>query len=608
MKRNDIIIVLILILSVFLYPSFDRKFIAPLFPAKPAPAAAPATAAPAASTPATVEPSAPAVVAPAPAVTNAPARVELPEQFAHLRNSLVDLRLTNRGGAVVSATFTNYTAKLERDSGPLTWDFSEESTAAYQGLEGISASNGLELAASADGRSVTFSGATATGVRFSREIALSDKNYYVTIKDTFTNPGATQVVLPDHSLRLGRIHQLDKVSEIMPTLGVDASHLEGEGVRHYSRKVAGWAEDAGKNNWHTEKIRISADWVALKNKFFAQLLQVRDEPVIDSVDIRVLAKDDGKGADRVAVDANFKLLPLDPGVSFVREMKLYVGPKKMTKLQELGADANAQEAMDFGLWRIFAWIPRLLLNLLNFFHDNLPPYNYGVAIILLTLLVRGLFWPLMNANSDQMRKMQALAPEMAAIRAKYKNDMQKQQHAMMELYKARGVNPMASLRGCFPLLLQIPVFFSLFGVLRAAVELRYAKFLWIKDLSEPENLLAGLLPFQFNLLPLLMAVTMYVQQKLTPSTMDEMQKKIMQFFPFMFLFMFYSMPSGLLLYWTTSNLVSIYQLVHKTRKDKARDAAEAAAKAKHPHGHSPDLPPPPSTPHPGSVKHKGKKR
>ena len=578
MKRNDIIIILVLILSVFLYPSFDRKFIAPLFPAKPAPAA-PASATPAASAPAPAEAAVTPPAAPVPAVdvTNAPARVEIPEQFVHLRNNLVDLRLTNRGGAVVSATFTNYTARLEQESGPLTWDFSEESTAAYQGLEGISAANGLELAASADGRSATFTGVTATGVRFTREFALSDKNYYVTIKDTFTNPGTAQVVLPDHSIRLGRIHQLDKVSEIMPTLGVDISHLEGEGVQHYSRKVAGWAKDAGKGNWHTEKIRISADWVALKNKFFTQLLLVRDEPVIDSVDIRVLAKAEGKEADRVAVDANFKLLPLDPGASFVREMKLYVGPKKMTKLQELGADANAQEAMDFGLWRIFAWIPRLLLNLLNFFHDNLPPYNYGVAIILLTLLVRGLFWPLMNANSDQMRKMQALAPEVAALRAKYKSDFQKQNQAIMALYQAKGVNPMASLRGCFPLLLQIPVFFALFGVLRAAVELRYAKFLWIKDLSEPENLFASVMPFQFNLLPLLMAVTMYVQQKLTPSTMDEMQKKIMQFFPFMFLFMFYTMPSGLLLYWTTSNLVSIYQLVHKTRKEKAREAAEAAA-------------------------------
>jgi YidC/Oxa1 family membrane protein insertase len=257
MKRNDIIIVLILILSVFLYPSFDRKFIAPLFPAKPAPApapAAPAPAVPATSEAAVTPPTAPV---PAPSVTNTPARVEIPEQFVNLRNSLVDLRLTNRGGAVVSATFTNYTARLEQESGPLTWDFSEETTVAYQGLEGISANNGLELSPSADGRSATFTGVTATGIRFTREISLSDRNYYVTIKDTFANPGATQVVLPDHSIRLGRIHQLDKVSEIMPTLGVDISHLEGEGVRHYSSKVAGWAEDAGRNNWHTEKIRIS---------------------------------------------------------------------------------------------------------------------------------------------------------------------------------------------------------------------------------------------------------------------------------------------------------------------------------------------------------------
>ncbi|MFO1523263.1 MAG: membrane protein insertase YidC [Kiritimatiellia bacterium] len=582
MKRNDIIIVLVLILSVFLYPAFDRKFIAPLFPARPAPAAPVATPAetakPVPAAAAAVNPETPAVPpAPAPATTNTAPRVEIPEQFVTLRNGLVELRLTNRGGAVASATFTNYTARVEPASGPLTWDFTEESSAAYQGLEGISADNGLELKAGTDGRTATFTGTTAGGLRFTREITLSEKNYFLTIRDSFQNAGAASAVLPRHQIRLGRIHQLDKVSEVMPTLGLDVSHEQGVGVKHYSRDVAKWARNAGAGEWHTEKIRIPADWAALKNKFFTQLLHVKEGDLsrIDAVNVRVLAKKDGKGADRVGADLLFESVNFAPGDGFTREMKLYVGPKKLTMLKEMGE--NFGEAMDFGLWRIFAWIPRVLLNLLNFFHDTLPPYNYGVAIILLTLLVRGLFWPLMNANSDQMRKMQALAPEIAALRAKYKNDFQKQNQAIMALYQAKGVNPMASLRGCFPLLLQIPVFFALFGVLRAAVELRYAKFLWIKDLSEPENLFAGSLPFSLNLLPLLMGVTMYLQQKLTPSTMDEMQKKIMQFFPLMFLFMFYSMPAGLLLYWTTSNLVSIYQLVHKTRKEKRREAAEAAA-------------------------------
>jgi YidC/Oxa1 family membrane protein insertase len=146
----------------------------------------------------------------------------------------------------------------------------------------------------------------------------------------------------------------------------------------------------------------------------------------------------------------------------------------------------------------------------------------------------------------------------------------------MALYKERKVNPMA---GCLPMLIQIPVFFALFTVLRSAVELRFAEFLWIRDLSEQEGLLAGVLPIPLNILPLVMTLLTLYQQKLTPAVGDPQQQKIMMFMPVMFLFLFYPMPSALVLYWTTSQLIAVVQLVLQQRKKAAQDGGLATAKA-----------------------------
>jgi YidC/Oxa1 family membrane protein insertase len=162
-----------------------------------------------------------------------------------------------------------------------------------------------------------------------------------------------------------------------------------------------------------------------------------------------------------------------------------------------------------------------------------------------------------------MRKMQALQPQMKEIREKFKDNPQRMQQETMKFYKENKVNPMG---GCLPMLVQIPVFIALFVVLRSAIELRFSKFLWISDLSEPENLLAGMIPIvgSLNILPLLMSATMVWQQKLTPAAGDPQQQKMMAIMmPIMMLFFFYTMPSGLVLYWTTSNLIMIVQMLIK---------------------------------------------
>jgi YidC/Oxa1 family membrane protein insertase len=204
--------------------------------------------------------------------------------------------------------------------------------------------------------------------------------------------------------------------------------------------------------------------------------------------------------------------------------------------------------------------------------------NYGIAIILLTLLIRILFWPLTHKSTESMRRMQEIQPEIKALQAKYgKSNPQKLQQETMKLYKEKKVNPMG---GCLPMFVQIPVFIALFTVLRNAIELRYSGFLWIADLSTAENLMAGKIPFvgALNILPIVMSLSMIWQQKLsspgTAATPEQQQQQKMMMFmmPIMMLFFFYSMPSGLVLYWTTSNLLMIAQTSMRNLKKKPAEA------------------------------------
>jgi YidC/Oxa1 family membrane protein insertase len=185
--------------------------------------------------------------------------------------------------------------------------------------------------------------------------------------------------------------------------------------------------------------------------------------------------------------------------------------------------------------------------------------NYGIAIIIITVIIKLLFWPIQAISTRSMKKMQELQPHLAKLKEKYPDDPQKQQQEMMKLYREHKVNPMS---GCLPLLVQIPVFMGLYWMLRTAIELRGARFLWIHDLSQPDTIwkLGESAFLQLNPLPLIMCATTIWQQKLTPQTSaDPTQPRMMMLMPVMFLFMFYTVSSGLLLYWTVQNLLSILQ-------------------------------------------------
>lgn len=232
---------------------------------------------------------------------------------------------------------------------------------------------------------------------------------------------------------------------------------------------------------------------------------------------------------------------------------LYVGPKDLAVLKPLGL--KLEKSVDFGWFNIIAKPLLVVLNIFNRF-----AHNYGLAIIVLTVLIKIIFWPLTHKSYQSMKGMQKLQPKMAKIREKYKNDKQKMNEELMALYKTYKINPLG---GCLPMFLQIPVFFALYKVLLNAIELRHAPFmLWINDLSAPDRLPIGFdIPYVGGLpvLTILMGASMFIQQKMTPTTGDPTQAKIMLFLPIIFTFLFVNFPSGLVLYWLVNNVLSIGQ-------------------------------------------------
>ena len=236
---------------------------------------------------------------------------------------------------------------------------------------------------------------------------------------------------------------------------------------------------------------------------------------------------------------------------------LYFGPRELSAMKQVGE--NLAKAINFGWTDILA---KPLLYLLRFFNDYIK--NYVVSIILLTILIKILFWPLTHKSYKSMKEMQKLQPRMAKIREKHKGNKEQLNKEMMALYKTYKVNPMG---GCLPMIIQIPVFFALFRILGSAIELRHAPFmLWIHDLSAPDRLFNFPFhipfmapPYGIPVLTLLMGASMFIQQKMTPSPGDPTQAKVMMFLPLIFTFMFINFPSGLVLYWLVNNILSIGQ-------------------------------------------------
>jgi len=302
----------------------------------------------------------------------------------------------------------------------------------------------------------------------------------------------------------------------------------------------------------------------LKDKqFFGQISWIaREEPyflaaIVDENSRKSTAKSTILPDDEIKISYITPSLNLRQGQNTTENFTLYFGPRDLYILKAL--NKRLEKAINFGWFDIIA---KPLLVTLRFFNKYLS--NYGLSIILLTIIIKILFWPLTHKSYKSMKEMRKLQPMMAKIREKYKGNKQEMQKQLMGLYKTYKINPMG---GCLPMIVQIPVFFALFRVLPNSIELRHAPFfLWIKDLSAPDRLFS--FPFQIPfmappygipVLTLIMGASMFLQQKMTPTTGDPAQAKMMMLLPIVFTFLFINFPSGLVLYWLVNNVLSIAQ-------------------------------------------------
>jgi len=305
----------------------------------------------------------------------------------------------------------------------------------------------------------------------------------------------------------------------------------------------------------SEKFRSDdVDWIAVENRYFCTVLTPSNS--FDGF-LMETADTDVKDAKVLSGFGQLSIGQLAPGQKINVKFDAYVGPKQYSYLSTLGQDQ--EDILDLG-WAFIRPMSKLVLKLLGI----LSGIGYGLAIILITVLIKTLFWPITHKSQVSMRKMSELQPIIKEIKAKYKDNPQMMQMKTMEAYKANKVNPLG---GCLPMFIQIPVFFALYSTFRSAVELRHVSFLWCSDLAKPDTI-GTIFSLAINPLALIMVFSMLAQQMLTPTTGDPNQKKMMMFMPLIMLIFMYNMPAALTLYWTVNQLISIIQQYYTNRAIK----------------------------------------
>jgi YidC/Oxa1 family membrane protein insertase len=316
-------------------------------------------------------------------------------------------------------------------------------------------------------------------------------------------------------------------------------------------------QTSGEKAFFAEKSPRIA-WAGVRNQYFATIVSTPDQNGAAVWSRRFPVTLDDTSSFGIEGALGMPGFALKPGETARQHFNLWIGPKQYTLLKKLGNDED--EIMNFGMFKV---VSETLLSSMNWLHGKLWG-SYAAAIIVLTLIIKTALWPMQNASTKSMKKMQALQPKMKELQAKYKDDPTRMNQETMKLYKEYGVNPVS---GCLPMLVQLPIFFGFYSMLGTAIELRNSKFLWVKDLSQPDTVfhLAGI---PVNILPLCMAVTMLWQMSLTPKSGDQSQQKIMMFMPLIFIFFCYNFASALALYWTVQNIFSIGQL-YLTRNQAA---------------------------------------
>ena|SRR5689334_16907914 len=556
MDRTAWIAVILCVIGLFAWQIWSSRQAVP----RPAVVTTPSPAGPGVS--ATPTPSPAVTVAPQPTgAAAAPSATPPPfeERTETLRNSDVELHFTNRGGGIAEAILPNYLA----EHGESVTLNSPSRLPIGAIIDDPTAPLLPEYTIAHEENTVTLEYVMAEQVTIRKKFSFAKtnekkENFVATLDVDFVNSGAQPYANPGYFFAVGSaapIHANDYPSYTrlvwLPTgggtKGIDVGWFaEGGGLLGIGQHPA--------RPYYTQSVN-SAEWVAASSQFFTSLV-VPLTGKADAVwgkrfDINPARKTYGlEGAMHLP---GFKV---EVGQTYTSRFQLYLGPKLYHRLARL--DHNEAEVMEFGVFKI---ICQALLNILNTLHSFLG--NYAAAILALTTIVKLSLWPLQNKATSSMRRMSALSPKIQELREKYKDDPTRMNQEVMKLYKEYGINPVG---GCLPMLIQIPIFFGLFTMLRQAVELRGASFLWIKDLSQPDTV--GHLPilgWPINVLPLIMAATSFWMTHLTPKSGDPTQQRMMMFMPIIFIVFCYNFAAALALYYTAQNLFSILQL-YQNRK------------------------------------------
>ena len=458
------------------------------------------------------------------------------EKLITVSSDFYDIKLSTKGATVRSVALKKYKEDNTDDAKPYQLiDLSVEKAAIFKtsGSEGLFIPEDLPfnlvgdvsdiVFVDSDRKTVSFQAVTASGLTFIKNYTFYNNSYQIDIDVELINDGENSIKgLFNLSLVTVLPGEDDKGLENMYTF-IGPLSFDGEDL------IEDDIDDLEKS------AKIYGDgiiWSGYVSKYFLTIVN----PQSSAKKIQI-EYDDG------VVQNKFisPFINLYPGQKTILKYVSFLGPIDYDLLQSVGY--QFEQAKDYGFFSILA---KPLMHTLKFFYGYIG--NYGFAIILLTICIKLIFWPLTQKSYKSMKGMQKLQPEMQKLREKHGKDKQKLNQEMMTFYKENKVNPMG---GCLPMLIQIPVFFALYQVLLGAIELRHAPFmLWITDLSIKDP---------YYITPVIMGATMFIQQKMTPTNMDPTQAKVMLMMPVVFTFLFLNFPAGLVVYWLINNLLTILQ-------------------------------------------------
>jgi YidC/Oxa1 family membrane protein insertase len=482
------------------------------------------------------------------------------EKIETLRNSDVELRFTNRGGGIAEAIMLNHIAE---QANRVTLN-SPKHTPIGAIVEDPAkpALSEFTLTRESDS-SVRCERAMPDGITIRKKFSLLQSNQK---KDNFLldlnldvqNTGAQPHSNPDYFVALGSaapIHPRDypyytRLVWCINGKARDRNVSTFQGSGGFFGIGAHSAQPVFQENI------AGAEWAAVTDQFFATIIVPLNAKAIG---IWGRSFEVSSTQNMVGIEGAMRMpgFQVQPGQTYTARFQIWAGPKIYHRLAQL--EHNEAEIMNFGVFKI---VSQFLLNFLNTIHGVVK--DYGVAILVLTLVVRLVLWPLQSKANQTMRKTALLGPKMQELREKYKDDPTRMNQEVMKLYKQYGINPVG---GCLPMAIQIPIFFGLYQMLAQAVELRNARFLWVHDLSQPDTVAhLPVLGWPINIIPLLMAATQVWLMAMTPKTGDPTQRRIMMFTPLIFLFFCYNFAAALALYYTAQNLFSILQFYQNKRQ------------------------------------------